>query len=68
MDGQAFDWDDLGQLVRRTQAIDRAKIIADCINGFAFLAALTPDEQALANDPYQRERVLWEKLQADLPQ
>ena len=67
-DGQAFDWDDLGQLVRRTQTIDREKIIADCISGFAFLAALTPDEQALANDPYQRERVLWEKLQADLPQ
>jgi predicted nucleotidyltransferase component of viral defense system len=67
-DGQAFDWDDLGQLVRRTQVINREKIIADCISGFGFLAVLSPDEQMLANDPYQRERVLQEKLQADLPQ
>ncbi|MGA7713504.1 MAG: nucleotidyl transferase AbiEii/AbiGii toxin family protein [Rhizomicrobium sp.] len=67
-DGQAFDWDDLGQLVRRTQVVNRERIIADCINGFGFLATLTPDELALANDPYQRERALWEKLRIDLPQ
>ena len=67
-DGQAFDWDDLGQLVRRTQDINREKIIADCIKDFAFLATLTPDEQALANDPYQREHALWERLRIDLPQ
>ena len=67
-DGQAFDWDDLGQLVRRTQDINREKIIADCIKDFAFLATLTPDEQALANDPYQREHALWERLWIDLPQ
>jgi len=67
-DGQVFDWDDLEQLVRRTQVINRDKIIADCIHGFRFLTALTPEEQVLANDPYQRERALWVKLQIDLPQ
>lgn len=67
VDGQAYDWDDLRQLVRRTQVVNCDKIVADCISGLAFLAALTPDEQALANDPYQRERALWRNLQADLP-
>lgn len=66
-DGADFDWDDLGQLVRRTQAVDRQRITADCVRGFGFLADLTPDEQLLANDPYQREYALWERLRADLP-
>ena len=38
-DGTAFDWDDLGQLVRRTQEINPDRITADCVNGFAFLIA-----------------------------
>lgn len=67
-DGTAFDWDDLSQLVRRTQAIDPGQITADCIRGFAFLADMTPDEQVLAGDRYQRERALWENLRNDLPE
>ena len=66
-DGRAFDWDDLGQLVRKTQAIDPARITADCVKGFAFLADLGPEEQALAADPYQREDALWNKLRENLP-
>jgi hypothetical protein len=66
-DGAAFDWDDLAQLVRRTQPVDPQRIIADCVRGFAFLADLTPDERILASDPYQRQRELWERLSADLP-
>ncbi len=66
-DGTAFDWDDLRQLVRRTQAIDPGRITADCINGFAFLADMTPEEQVLAGDRYQRERALWERLRNELP-
>jgi hypothetical protein len=66
-DGSAFDWDDLGQLVRRTQAVDPQRIMADCVRGLSFLTELTPEEQALANDPYQRERALWERLRTDLP-
>lgn len=61
-DGNDFDWDDLGQLVRRTMVIDRLRITADCARGFAFLADLTDEERALAADRYQRERDLWEKL------
>ena len=63
-DGRAFDWDDLGQLLRRTIIIDRNRITADCVRGFGFLADLTDDEQMLANDPHQRERALWERLSA----
>jgi predicted nucleotidyltransferase component of viral defense system len=61
-DGRDFDWDDLGQLVRRTVAIDRDRITADCARGFRFLVDLTEEERALAVDPHQRERDLWERL------
>ena len=63
-DGNDFDWEDLGQLVRRTVAIDRHSIIADCARGFAFLADLTEDERVLAGDQHQRERDLWERVKA----
>lgn len=65
-EGRAFDWDDLNQLVRRTMAVDREKITADCVRGYRFLADLTEDERVLANDPYQREHALWQKLRSDL--
>jgi predicted nucleotidyltransferase component of viral defense system len=65
-EGKAFDWDDLGQLVRRTIAIVPDKISADCVRGFGFLADLTPEESVLANDSHQRERALWERLRAEL--
>ena len=61
-DGRDFDWNDLGQLVRRTMAIDRDTIIADCARGFRFLMDLTDEERVLAGDSHQRERDLWEKL------
>lgn len=61
-EGHDFDWDDLGQLVRRTVTIDRATITADCARGFRFLLDLTAEERTLAADPYQRERDLWERL------
>lgn len=66
-DGTAFDWDDLGQLVRRTERIDPGQITADCVKGFAFLGDMTPDEKILASDRYQRERALWERLRNDFP-
>ncbi|MGH9383575.1 MAG: nucleotidyl transferase AbiEii/AbiGii toxin family protein [Vicinamibacterales bacterium] len=61
-DGRDFDWNDLGQLVRRTITIDRDKITADCVRGFRFLLDLTEDERTLAADPHQRERDLWDRL------
>lgn len=64
-DGQDFDWQDLGHLVRRSQAVDSNRIIADCVSGYQFLCDLSPDEQKLASDPYQRERGLWEHLRAE---
>jgi predicted nucleotidyltransferase component of viral defense system len=59
-----FDWDDLGQLVRRTIVVDRDRITADCARGFAFLAELTEDERLLAADQYHRQRVVADRLRA----
>src|ERR1019366_10094752 len=57
-DGRDFDWDDLRELLNRAVVIDRDRITADCLRGFGFLTELTPDEQVLSNDKYQRERTL----------
>jgi predicted nucleotidyltransferase component of viral defense system len=67
-DGMAFDWDDLGQLVRRTVVIDRQRITADCVRGYRFLMDLTEEERQLANDPHQRERALWKTLRTSAGQ
>ena len=67
-DGIAFDWDDLGQLVRRTVVIDRQRITADCVRGYRFLMDLTEEERQLANDPHQRERALWQTLRTSAGQ
>ena len=57
-DGSVFDWDDLAQLTRHGHPPNRQTMIADCIKGYAFLAAMTGDEQTLAADPHQRRRDL----------
>jgi YD repeat-containing protein len=49
-DGGDFYWDDLGQLVRRTAAIDRDTITANCARGFRFLVDLTEEERAFDAD------------------
>jgi predicted nucleotidyltransferase component of viral defense system len=66
-DGRDFDWDDLRHLLRRTIEIDKDRISARCIEGFRFLGELTPQEQTLANDGYQREQALWSDLKTQLP-
>jgi hypothetical protein len=58
-DGRAFDWEDLNPLVRRTIAVSRERIAADCIRGFRFLTDLNEEERQLAGDSHQRERALW---------
>jgi len=61
-EGRDFDWDDMRDLVRRTEVINREKICADCARGFRFLMEMTPEEQVLAHDPHQREQAVWERL------
>jgi hypothetical protein len=63
-DGRDFDWDDLRDLLRRTVVIDRERITADCVKGFGFLAELTEDERVLANDRYQREQAVADRIRA----
>ena len=65
-DATAFDWEDLRQLVRRTQAIKPAEVAAACLKGFAFLTELDPSEADLAADPHQRDHTLWKVLHEDL--
>jgi len=65
-EGIEFDWDDLRDLVRRTEEISREKICAACAGGFRFLADLSPEERALASDTRQREQGLWDRLRAEL--
>jgi hypothetical protein len=65
-EGMEFDWDDLRDLVRRTEEINREKICAACAGGFRFLADLSPDERVLANDSHQREQELWDRLRTEL--
>jgi predicted nucleotidyltransferase component of viral defense system len=65
-EGREFDWDDLRNLVRRTEEINREKICAACAGGFRFLANLSPDEQVLANDAHQREQELCDRLRREL--
>lgn len=66
-EGTEFDWNDLRDLVRRTEEIDRGRICAACAGGFGFLADLSPDERVLANDAHQREHALWGRLRTNLP-
>lgn len=66
-DASAFDWEDLRQLVRRSQAIEPDQIIAACLHGLAFLVELDPAEAALAADPHQRDQASWRVLRNDLP-
>jgi len=65
-EGIEFDWDDLRDLVRRTENINREKICAACAGGFRFLADLSPEERALASDSHQREHGLWDRLRAEV--
>jgi hypothetical protein len=36
------------------------------VRGFSFLAALTPEEERLAQDSYQREQALYEEQKANI--
>ena len=66
-EADVFDWDDLRQLVRKTQTIEQGQITADCARGFAFLKELCTDELELAGDRHQHEHALWTKLRDTLP-
>ena len=62
-----FDWEDLRQLVRQTQAIQPDRITAACLQGYAFLAELDPAERVLADDLHQRDHATWRMLRNNLP-
>jgi hypothetical protein len=63
-DGSAFDWDDLAQLTRHGRPPNRETMIADCVNGYAFLGAMTGDEKTLAADAHQQRLDLHATLSA----
>jgi predicted nucleotidyltransferase component of viral defense system len=63
-DGNAFDWENLAQLTHHGHPPNRQTMMADCVNGYAFLAGMSEDERTLANDPYQRRPDLHAALTA----
>jgi predicted nucleotidyltransferase component of viral defense system len=63
-DGSSFDWDDLTQLTRHGRPPNRQTMLADCVRGYAFLAAMTEDERTLAADKHQKRRDLRATLSA----
>jgi len=63
-----YDWVDLRRLIRRGAAVSPDEIIRGVQQGYAFLGQLTPDEMLLASDPYGRQRQVYSRLTADLPQ
>jgi predicted nucleotidyltransferase component of viral defense system len=64
-DSKAYDWEDLGQLVRRTHPVDPTRIVADCVRGYQFLTELSEDERQLAADRHQHEVGLWDRLREE---
>jgi predicted nucleotidyltransferase component of viral defense system len=63
-DAKAWDWDDLRQLVRGGVP-DPGQMLERCARRFAFLADINADEAALAEDPYQRQQDIHQKLVAE---
>jgi predicted nucleotidyltransferase component of viral defense system len=61
-----YDWLDLRRLVRRGSALKPEDIVQGVQGSYAFLAQLTPEEQALASDPHGRERRLYGQLVEEL--
>lgn len=45
-----YDWDDLRQLIRRSEKIDPKKLISTCQNRYQFLKDLTQDEKEVIAD------------------
>ena len=66
-DSNSFDWNNLGQLVRCTKAIEPALIAANCVKGYAFLNELDPVELELAESSHHYKLALWKMLGDDLP-
>lgn len=66
-EGREFDWDDLRQLLRRTLEIDKDRITTTCIQGFRFLADLTPEEQRWLMTRINGNALLWQDLTTQPP-
>lgn len=61
-----YDWLDLRRLVKRGGESDADTIIRGVQKEYAFLAVMTPEEAALAADPYGREKRIYKRLLDEL--
>lgn len=66
-DTNNMDWEDLRQLVRRTQSIRTDRIAIACLQEYSFLQELDPAELALAVDLHQHDHATWRMLRNNLP-
>lgn len=58
----AYEWGDLARLIRKDQQPDPRQVITGCIQGYAFLRALTPLERALTQDRHRLRQDLFDQL------
>lgn len=57
-----WDWDDLASLVKDIDKREGAKMLKTCREAFLFLDDLSPEELAVARDPYARQGALAKSL------
>ncbi|MBI4397955.1 MAG: nucleotidyl transferase AbiEii/AbiGii toxin family protein [Candidatus Omnitrophica bacterium] len=50
LESNAYDWDDLKQLLRKDQKLDSKNLIKKCVQSYAFLKSLTSEEEKIRMD------------------
>jgi len=63
---QHYDWADLERLVKRSISFTPAEVIGRVQQGYRFLTEIDQDERILANDPYCRERKVYQRLLTEI--
>lgn len=57
-----YDWADLERLVRHSKALTPLVVFEKIQQSYRFLVEMNEDEGILANDPYRRERKVYQRL------
>jgi predicted nucleotidyltransferase component of viral defense system len=62
---QHYDWADLERLVKKSRLLTPAEVFGKVQQDYHFLTEMDQDERILANDPYLRERKVYQHLLAE---
>lgn len=63
---QHYDWADLERLVKRNTLLTPAEVFGRVQEGYRFLTEMDLDELILVNDPYCRERKVYQRLVTEI--